>query len=263
MPSPFPGMDPYLEQHWRDVHHALTTYARNQIQAQLPGDLRARLEERVFVESAEVIVRNLYPDIRVVERGRGKAPAAPSDVGIAVAEPLILQLPDDPVTEGHVEIIDFSSGKRVVTVIEVLSLSNKLPGPGRDLYLQKREELRDGRVSLVEIDLLRTGGRSLTVAPELLPPAFRTPYQVCVRYGWRPLEMRVYRVPLQERLPTFRIPLRESDAEVLLDLQTLIEACYRDGGYDDDIDYRAEPTPPLDPAEAAWADELLRSRGRR
>jgi len=256
-------MDPYLEQHWRDVHHALTTYARNQIQAQLPGDLRARLEERVFVESAQAVVRNLYPDFHVVERGRRKEPAAPSEGGVAVAEPLILQLPDEPVSEGYVEIIDLSSGKRVVTVIEVLSLSNKLPGPGRNLYMQKRDELRDGCVSLVEIDLLRAGGRALTVAPELLPPAFRTTYQVCVRYGWRPLEVRVYAVPLQERLPTFRIPLRESDPEVLLDLQTLIEQCYRDGGYDDDIDYHMDATPPLDPTEAAWTDELLRGAGRR
>jgi hypothetical protein len=130
MPSPFPGMDPYLEQHWRDVHHALTTYARNQIQAQLPGDLRARLEEREFVESAEAVLRSLYPDIPVVERGRTKTPAAPLG-GVAVAEPLILQLPDEPVTEGYIEIVDLSSGKRVVTVIEVLSLSNKIAGPGR------------------------------------------------------------------------------------------------------------------------------------
>jgi hypothetical protein len=55
--------------------------------------------------------------------------------------------------------------------------------------------------------------------------------------------------------------LRESDPEILLDLQALIEQCYHDGGYDGDIDYRAELVPPLGPTEAAWADELLRACG--
>jgi hypothetical protein len=70
MPSPFPGMDPYLEQFWGDVHQSLITYARDQLQEVLPGDLRARIQERVFVELPNGLERNMYPDIRVVERGR-------------------------------------------------------------------------------------------------------------------------------------------------------------------------------------------------
>ena len=78
MASPFPGMDPYLEQFWGDVHQRLVTYACDQLQGTLPGDLRARIQERVFVESPTGPERNMYPDIRVVERGRrhSRNPAA-------------------------------------------------------------------------------------------------------------------------------------------------------------------------------------------
>ncbi len=263
MPSPFPGMDPYLEQYWRDIHASLIIYARDQLQAQLPGDLRARVEERVFVESPQGRERTIYPDVRVIERGRGKATPSAAEAGAAVAEPLVIHLPDEPVTETYIEIIDVGPGKRVVTVIEVLSMSNKQSGEGQALYLRKREELKQGGVSLVEIDLLRAGKRIVMLAPESIPPSHRTTYQVCVRRSWRPLAVEVYRVPLQERLPTIKAPLRQTDADVLLDLQALIDQCYRNGGYDADLDYTVDPNPPLDPPEAAWAEALLRSQGRR
>src|ERR1700693_4775303 len=99
MPSPFPGMDPYLEQFWRDIHAALVIYARDQLQPNLPRDLRARVEERVFVELPQSDGRSMYPDVRVVERGRGEAPFAPSGGQVAVAEPLVIHLDDEPATE--------------------------------------------------------------------------------------------------------------------------------------------------------------------
>ena len=90
MPSPFPGMDPYLEVHWRDVHQSLVIYARDQLQALLPGDLRARVEERVFVESVNGTKRSVYPDVRVIERPGRSPEKRPEASGVAVAEPLIL-----------------------------------------------------------------------------------------------------------------------------------------------------------------------------
>jgi Protein of unknown function (DUF4058) len=74
--------------------------------------------------------------------------------------------------------------------------------------------------------------------------------------------VEVYRVPLRERLPVISIPPRPADPDVSLDLQTILEQCYRNGGYDD-IDYRAEPHPSLKTADAKWADALLRERARR
>jgi Protein of unknown function (DUF4058) len=261
MPSPFPGMDPYLEQFWRDIHARFIIYAADQLQTKLPGDLRARVEERVFVEAGEE-ARPVYPDVRIIERGRGRV-AALDAPGVAMAEPIVLHLDPEPFTETYIEIIDVGTGKRIVTAIEVLSLSNKVPGEGQELYLRKQRELLDGRVSLVEIDLLRAGERVIAFPHRQIPTSHRTTYQVCVHRGWQPRTFEVYAVPLRHKLPGIRIPLRETDTDVTLDLQSLIDQCYRNGGYDEDIDYRIAPDLPLDAADAAWADELLRNRGRR
>ncbi len=264
MHSPFPGMDPYLEQFWGDVHQTMITHTRAAIQKQLPADLVARIDERVFVEPSDGPSRKIVPDVRIVERGRREEPLIRATSGVAVAEPLVIHIEqDEPVREGFIEIIDLKSGRRVVTVIEVLSPSNKTPGPGRDLYLRKQQELRDGNVSLVEIDLLRQGSRVLSAPFELIPDGHRTPYAVCVRRGWKPLDFEYYRLPLRERLPAFLIPLRQADHDIPLDLQAMIDQCWEEGRYGDDIDYRQKPEPPLAGDDAQWADSLLREQGRR
>jgi hypothetical protein len=256
-------MDPYLEQFWGDVHARLVIYACDHLQSLLPRDLRARVEERVFVDAPHSGERDVYPDIRVVERGRGPAAATAPASGVTVAQPLILHLADEPVTETFIEIIDIGSGRRVVTVLEFLSAANKRPGAGQDLYLKKQGELLGGKVSLVEIDLLRAGQSVLSVAPRRLPLSHRTPYRIVVRRGWTPLQAEVYAVPLRERLPAISVPLRATDADVPFDLQPLLDRCYDNGGYQDDIDYEVEPDPTLAPEDAAWTDALLREKGHR
>jgi len=256
-------MDPYLEQFWRDIHARLVIYACDQLQGRLPGDLRARVEERVFVESVEGIERHMFPDVRVVERGRGQPGPATGPTGLAVAEPVVVHAEEEEIAETYVEIVDVGTGKRVVTVIEFLSLSNKLPGEGWEQYRRKQRELRAGRVGLVEVDLLRTGRRVFSIAQRHIPESHRTMYQVCVRWGWEVATHRIYRAPLRERLPIIEVPLRSTDPLVPLDLQELVDQCYRNGGYDNDIDYGRDADPPLDPDDARWADELLRDAGRR
>ncbi|MGC8643364.1 MAG: DUF4058 family protein [Isosphaeraceae bacterium] len=264
MPSPFPGMDPYLEQFWGDVHVRLINNACNALQKYLPGGLVARMGERVVVEPPEGEARNIIPDVRVVERGLPREPRFVAGNGIAVAEPLLVHLEEsEPERQGYIEIIDIRSGRKVVTVIEILSPSNKAPGPGRNLYVKKQEELKEGRVSLVEVDLLRAGRRVLTAPFDRIPEGHRTPYAACVRRGWKPSPLEFYRIPLRERLPAIAIPLRQTDTDVALDLQPLIDQAYEDGRYGDDIDYREDPDPPLAPDDARWADALLREQGRR
>jgi hypothetical protein len=252
-------MDPYLEPFWRDIHARLVIYACDQLQTHLPGDLRARVEERVLVENPLEEDRPVYPDVRVVERGRGRTSTATA-VLEDIAEPIIVHGKGEPMTETFIEIIDVGSGKRVVTVIEFLSPSNKTPGDGQEQYRRKQKELQDGHVSLVEIDLLRSGQHALAVPRSRLPKRARTPYKACVRRGWKSDTWEVYPLPLRSRLHTIKIPLRETDADVPLKLQALIEQCYKNGGYDEDLDYREPLDPPLDPNDAAWADELLRTK---
>jgi hypothetical protein len=256
-------MDPYLEPFWGDVHASLVLYTRDHLQGLLPRDLRARVQERVFVDAPESGERDVYPDVRVVERGRGPVAVATRHGRVAAAQPLVLSLADEPVTETFIEIIDVGSGRHVVTVIEVLSPANKRAGAGQDLYRKKQGEVLAGQVSLVEIDLLRAGQWVLSVESRRIPRSHRTPYRVVVRRGWKPLEAELYAVPLRERLPVIAVPLREADADVTLDLQALLERCYDNGGYADDLDYETEPEPALPPDDAAWADTLLRERGHR
>jgi len=257
MKSPFPGMDPYLEQHWRDVHSSLVIYARDQLQPALPEDLFARVEERVFVEDEEGKERSLYPDVRVVEHGRGSQTAVAVEGEIELAESYFLEARNEPVTETYIEIRDVGSGNRIITVIEFLSPSNKLPGEGKDLYLQKQAELRQGAVSLVEIDLVRAGK-----APYKTSAGMPSEYHAVVRRNWEPFTRQVYRLPIRERLRGIRIPLRKADHELRLDLQAIVDQCYQNGRYHT-IDYQVDADPPLRGDDAAWADVLLRGAGKR
>src|SRR4051794_11244537 len=174
MLSPFPGMDPYLEEFWGDVHHSMITHSAAAIQRKLSPGLFARIDVREFVEPA-----------------RGEVFAC---------------VLDEPMRQRFINIQGARPDRKVITVIEILSPSNKLPGPGRELYLKKQEELRTGGVSLVEIDLVRTGSRVLSCPLDRIPDGHRTPYAACARRGWKPFEIDYYRIPLRERLPAIRIP---------------------------------------------------------
>jgi hypothetical protein len=274
MKSPFPGMDPYLERHWGDVHQGIVTYIRDWLQSRLPAELRARMQERVYIEVPDVRRGEYYPDVRVIEHSRpspttGAATAlAEAETATAnaeeylPAEPILIHLDIEPVTESYLEIVDVKSGHRVVTAIEVLSPTNKRPTEGKRLDIKKREDLKLAGVNTVEIDLLRGGERILGVPQELVPPAYRTAYQVCIWRAAQPDTFAVYPVPLRERLPVISIPLRPEDRELPLALQAILDQCYRNGGYDD-IDYHNEPDPPMSADDASWANVLLREKNRR
>jgi hypothetical protein len=254
-------MDPYLEQHWRDVHASLIIYIRDALGRTLPGDLRARVEERVVVESPDTSrSRSVYPDVRVIETAPARLlESIQGGVAIAeeVSECLLVDLADEPMTETYVEIIDLSSGRRVVTCIEVLSPTNKTPGVGQELYRRKQQEMLAADVNLVEIDLLRTGERVAAIPGG--GQGLARPYLVTVRRGAHASKAVVYPVSLRERLPTIAVPLRPNDPEVPLNLQKLIEQCWANGGYDD-IDYSVPPIPPLGGDDAQWAATLLGTR---
>lgn len=268
--SPFPGMDPYLESFWGDVHTSLTVYARNQLRGQLPPDLRVRVEEQVTVQIASeengkaAERRRFYPDVRVVEHPQGGGPpesAVPAPA--ALTEPLVIPLEVEAQTQRSLRIIDSRSGNRVVTAIEFLSPANKSEPSGRAAYRRKQTDLREARVNLVEIDLVREGQYVLAVPMHLVPQPYLVPYRICVIRGYRPDQAEVYRVSFRARLPAIHIPLREGDADARLDLQDLIDKSYEDGGYARDIDYRVDPQPALQGDDAAWADGLLREKGLR
>jgi hypothetical protein len=258
MKSPFPGMDPYLERHWGDVHHRLVQYGCDALQPGLPEDLRARVEERVFVESEPARVRQVIPDVTVSELREPTVQFASSRaaIGAGMAEPLVFELPSSPVTEGYIEIRDRNGGK-VITVIEFLSPSNKSGGVGQQKYLEKQNEVLMSDASLVEIDLMRAGQRVLA-----LPSSDIRDYLACTSPGWKRNRRDLFPMPLRERLPVLPIPLRRHEAPVKLDLQALVDQVYAAGRYDD-IDYTAALEPPGPPEDLEWIAKLLNSAGQR
>src|SRR3954453_11534981 len=119
--TPFPGMDPWLELFWEDVHQRALTYAADTLQQQLPGGVRARLQERVYVETPAERIREIAPDIRIVEHPRlpkVRTSGAVAAGGVAVAEPIFVEVADDPAIEGVIEIVDARAGSKLVTAIE-------------------------------------------------------------------------------------------------------------------------------------------------
>src|SRR5262249_282843 len=117
--------------------------------------------------------------------------------------------------------------------------------------------------SLVEIDLLRPGKHTLAVPLENIAPWRRTPCMACVRRAWVPGKAEVYAMPLRQRLPAVKGPLRPTGPHAVPDLQALIEQCYARGRYEGTLNYAVDPDPPLAGADAEWADGLLRQRGLR
>ena len=259
MKSPFPGMDPYLERYWGDVHTSLMVYLRDQINEQLPKDLQARVEETVNVDASDGDSRWVYPDVQVVEEPAVLEYALPATVAGA-AEPRLITIRAQRRTQRHLEIVDPTSGNRVVTAIEVLSPANKTTKSGRRRYREKQRAYVRGRVNLVEIDLIRAGRFILAIPESALPDDCRTTYLICVRRVTHPHRGELYPIPLRQPLPNLRIPLRPSDADILLQLQGLIDHCYQAGRYDK-IDYRQPLHPPLPEDDQQWADALLHERG--
>ena len=262
MRNPFPGMDPWLELSWRDVHARLIVYSADQLQRQLPAPLVARAEESVSVDIEEEFVGTVRPDVAVTERGweADAGGVAVLEAPAAVTQPLLLRVPE-PEVDRRVEIIDPSSGGRVVTAIEVLSPSNKLAGAARLAYQSKQRDYLAAGVNLAEIDLVRKGQWVFSVDETALPERHRTTYMACVFRATQPGLRAIYRLPLREPLPRIAIPLRSRDRDVVLDLQAVVSEAYEKGRYDR-TDYSRPLDPPLSPDEAAWATEVIQQARR-
>lgn len=259
MPSPFPGMDPYLEapERWPDVHQSLITYIRDALQPQMHPRYYARMGERVYVLAPP---HAFYPDVLVIERSVRELPPAYAPAQTVVTDtdvaPIIIHIAPVEHREPCVEIIH-AAGDQVVTVIEVLSPANKAAGAGRDLYQRKQEKILNSDVNLVEIDLLSIGQPTVAIPVESLAGLPPHRYLVNVRRAVERCQAKVYPIALSQRLPQVGIPLSAPDPDVTLDLPAIFTQCYDNGGYGDLVDYRQSPPVSLTPEEAAWVDGLL------
>jgi hypothetical protein len=252
-------MDPYVEAYWTDLHQALCTYSRDCLKKNLPPGLVARMDERTIVESGFDDRRVIIPDVRVEDYGNaggGSVATAPSP---PTNEPMIIEN-DEAITEGFVQVIDTRNNNRVITVIEFASPANKASSAGRELYRRKQDELLGGGVSLVEVDLVRTGKWNMFAPQHKVERRRAGMFHVCITRGWDITRSEVHAITLRERLPTIRIPLRQIDNDAMLNLQMLVDQAYDNGSYGYGIDYSKPPEPPLSESDQAWALEWLKSR---
>lgn len=276
MPSPFPGMDPYLEAQnlWPDFHNALATEIRNELNRLLPRPYYALMEARPElgnVEADEPRPRLIVPDVAVArgtrwdEAGGGVAVLAEVAVGRAVSRRYEIRVDTEPYRHPFIEIRDASKGHRLVTLIEFLSPSNKRPGADRRAYEFKQREVLGSDASLIEVDLLRGGDR---VAPplvfSLLLAAIEPPsdYLVLVSVSWdRDASTQgyiAYPAGLREPLPCIEVPLKMGEAQPRLDLQKAFDRAYDGGPYSRGaVDYRGVPEPPLGEGDLGWVRKLI------
>jgi hypothetical protein len=260
-------MDPYLEHpaRWQGVHLAFITYAQSALNAILPARYVADIGERLYIVEPE---RSIYPDLMVVEQlpsrpsadlgAGGTAVAAASDPSwVVVVHPAQFREP-------FIRILTVAEESQVVTVLELLSPSNKSAGSeGRELYLTKQRELLDSQTHLIEIDLLRQGEHTVAPPRDSLLPRGPWDYLASLHRGGQKGRYQVWPIPLRQRLPRIDVPLADSDPEIVLDLQAVFDRCYDEGGYARRLDYRRDPSPPLEGEDAEWARQLLRERGLR
>jgi hypothetical protein len=256
MPSPFPGMDPYLEDPWLwpDFHLTLVVGIRAELTRHLPAGYVALADRYVWVQEPETGERTRLgkPDVFLTGEPQHKE----SPTATAVVAPVEIILPS--LTEKgspYVKIVD-RANRRLVTVIELLSPANKAPGKDRDAFLLKRCEYLATGVNLVEMDLLRKGER----LPWGIPAAPTTDYYVMVsRAADRP-KAQAWPFSVRDPLPPIPIPLNTGDADVMLPLGACLNQAYDSAGYARELDYTQPPNPPLDEPDATWARDLLAAR---
>lgn len=260
MPSPFPGMDPYLEgELWQEFHETLAGQIRAQLLKVLPPQYVALLAKRYVLHRPAVGLMSLpedhrviYPDVHVAQTPRiGEAAVAYEVQAVTQPAARLASLISEEVPVMSVEVRDVAN-RRLVTVIEILSPVNKM-GDGAMEYVEKRTALMETSVHLLEIDLLRRGGRVIFETDP--PPADY--YVYLSRFTERPYT-DVWPVGLRDRLPVLPVPLLPPDEDVRLDLQQAVNACYDLVHYERLLDYTAPPPPPpLSESDAVWMAERL------
>ncbi len=260
MPSPFPGMDPYIEapRNWADFHNSLGNEIRTQLnQHILPAYYATTVTYAAYdvIEIARTKTQSIYPDVGIWQTtGRPLMAGTTATVEAVIDQPQAQSMVKLEVSVRLVNVEVREAGTDVlVTAIEILSPVNKRTGAERQKYLRKRRELLRSEVHVMEIDLLRGGQRTPL---EITPPT--APYYVTLAHADNRPYVDVWPIQLETRLPVLPIPLQEPDADVPLDLGAVMRSVYEQCGYIARIDYRQPPPPPaLDEEQAAWVESLL------
>lgn len=258
MPSPFPGMDPWLEHpsQFSGLHSQLVAYAVELLQPELLSrGYFVTPNERVWIEESQ---RDILPDGAVLQ-WRPETTPKPASVTSADKSVKVRKFRSE-YRQPYLEIFD-NEHRKLITGIEFVSPTNKSKSEGRKLYRKKQRELQAAGVNVVEVDLLRRGRSVILAQPALTESARPWDYLVCLWRAHEDEDFELYPIELRSRLSRILIPLKPKDAEATLDLQAVFDKAYDAGPYRVSVNYRKAPVPPLSEADRAWADQCLRAAG--
>lgn len=246
MASPFPGMDPYLENSelWPAVHNRLIVAIADELVEHLSEKYRVEIEKRTYFGDEDGVLVGI-PDVAVAT-----SKASQANTATALALPVQPEQVTVPITaevnERYLEIREVATG-RVVTVIELLSPKNKRSGEGRIAYERKRNQILSSTTHLIEIDLLR-GGRPFPMVSKNL-----SDYRILICPGNQRPMGNLFAFGLQQPIPAVPVPLLPDESNVLLELQPLLNQVYRRGRYHLAIDYSQPPNPRFSQETQSWA----------
>jgi hypothetical protein len=255
MPSPFPGMDPYLERRglWEEVHAGLIVAIQQFLSPLVRPRYRVAIERRTYLAILSPDDFAGKPDVLIVASTDQSFDATSATSSGATPHVAELPMPDE-VIERYLEVRDIVTGE-VVAVIEILSPTNKLVGEGRLQYERKRLQVLASSTNLIEIDLLRLG----TPLPFRMRNGDSTSdYRIVVSRAQLRPRADLYLFNVRDPIPDFPMPLRPDEPEPILPLNQILHELYDRAGYDLAIDYHQAPDPPLSRTDARWATQLLR-----
>jgi hypothetical protein len=248
-------MNPYLEQPtvWHDFHQRFVSRIADSLARQISPEYIAKIDDHIYIHELSGEERSFLgrSDVSVRQTERSVATAT---VSRAVAAPASGRITPgvDILHEPYIEIRDRETFE-VITVIELLSPTNKAAGSDREQYIGKRKAILRSNTHLVEIDLLR-GGQRMPV--EELPPC---DYVVMVSRSYERPRVELWPFGLRDPLPLIPVPLRLGKSDATVDLGLLFREQFDAAGYENYV-YRTGPQPALAAADLAWAEELVRIR---
>lgn len=234
---------------WTDVHNSLIAAIGDAIVPEVAPDYYVGLERRAYLLKPDDIVFVGRADLAIItDKSPVTTPATSSFNGVMTVEVPMT----DEIGEDYLEIHEVKSGK-LITLIEVLSPTNKISREGREQYMQKRSQILPARTNLIEIDLLRSG--------EPMPVVGRTvstDYRTLISRGHQRPKAQLYGFGVRRSILEFPLPTLPHETEPQVDLNTILHDLYIRARFDLRLDYSQQPLPPLAEDDAAWAQALIR-----
>jgi hypothetical protein len=228
-------MDPYLEHRglWEEVHTGLIAEIQQFLAPLVRPRYRVAVERRAYlaVLSPDDLVGK--PDVLVVSPARAPVQTTPAGTPSTVT-PQVAELPmAEEVIERYIEIREVTTGD-VITVVEILSHSNKSSRQGREQYERKRLTVLASLTNLVEIDLLRAGD---PMPMRVSGNGDLGDYRIVISRSQHRPRADVYLFGVRDPIPDVPLPLRPGEDEPVLALNRILHALYDQTGYDLAVDY--------------------------